>query len=849
MTTRSPSLDRNSPALGSPPKLMRYFCGEGEALGTVSALPQQTFEELCSQVFAKPIVLPYDRNDFFRLPKKDKKAEWDQQRAKRVRYITPAVFKSTPSNRDYEHALRANLVALDIDDSEEAKRLLTQNWENCFGDIGFIVWRTVSSTPGSPRLRVVVSADGISREHYASAVRTVAEMIGLSSVTTESRVIVQPMFLPTVFQDNREDSPIVASNAKGDPFRSSDIIADADSILTDSGSPALGSPSTDVADLEYLRTPMEGVTLEDVKGALTFLDPDMPMQQWVETGAALKHQFDSEEAYKLWDEWSSKGKKYVDESETQYRWNTLKANPTDRAPVTIRSVFKHATARGWSNEALALRNYKTTIEWIKSGARSTEQLMDEGPKRIAKMSTVIGQLQRKTLMVALKDMLSSRAMPLPLSDIKKEVRVLELEAIRQSGAPPWTKGLCYVTALNVFYRYTTDRRFSPEVFDLVYSPPGQNQEDKPLRPRDIAVQVVNIPVVENLRYEPALGSKRFFQDCGVPYINTYKPDYAAPTVETADQAGTIYWDHITKLIAEPQHARTITDFMAYMVQHPGKKIRWAPLIQSGEGGGKTALHAMMSAVLGRKNVTKVSGAKVMESSWNDWAYGRQLATIEEVRIVGANRHAVMDKMKPLITDDEIDLAKRFEDHRDVNNITNYLLFTNYKDALAITEDGRRYFVVSSPIQRPEHIIKMGGQKHFDRLYRMIRENPGGLRAWFEMWEISHDFQPEGRAPVTKYLQQFADNSASPLTMLVKYTIADEPHPLVQKDLLSLACLRGCMDTTHVPEFSDQALTGVLHEMGWEKYDRVMLDGGRHVLWTKHLKGDPKIVAKLRLDIG
>jgi hypothetical protein len=205
----------------------------------------------------------------------------------------------------------------------------------------------------------------------------------------------------------------------------------------------------------------------------------------------------------------------------------------------------------------------------------------------------------------------------------------------------------------------------------------------------------------------------------------------------------------------------------------------------------------------------------------------------------------MDKLKPCITDDDIDLSKRFEDHRTVNNVANFLMFTNYQDALAIREDGRRYFVLQSPIQRPSDVKAMGGQDHFNRLYRMIRDNPGGLRAWFEMWKISPDFEPEGRAPVTPYLHEFADNAASPLSVAVKEAIADEAHPLVRRDLLSLSCLRGCMDSAHLAEFSDQALGGVLRELGWIRYGRVIVNSNRHQLWVKDMVEDPRGAAEAR----
>jgi hypothetical protein len=817
-----------------------YFFGRAEDLGIVAALNQDSFTSLCSEVLIPGIRIGLTREEFFALPKNDKTAPLDQARAKRVSYVTPACFSESPSKRNTAQATSCNLIALDIDDPSEARRLLAQNWSDCFRGFAYIVWRTASSTDNNPRLRVMVSAESIPVARYAAAVQTVAEMIGLTRVTSESRVVVQPMFLPTLFADSAE-SPIVTCEAEGDMFTVADI------IVTDDAPTDNRPPDDSLGELMFLRTPLEDVTLEDAGSALDALDPDMGMQTWIETAAALKHQFNSAEAYQLWDTWSAKGKKYESAQETKYRWDSLKANPGDRAPVTIRSLFKAAQARGWTNAAVTARQTAAVSSWLKSGLRSSEQLLDEGAGRIAKIGPLIGQLERKVLILDMAEALKGRGTKLPPNDISRAVRTIERDAVKQQGVFPWAKGLCYVTSTNTFYRHTTDRRFTPEVLDLMYQLPPIGEE-KPSLPRHYAIQTAEVPQVESLRYEPRQGNKRYYTENGVPYCNTYRPDHASADPLRADEAGEVYLDHMSKLVAEPQHRRTLTDYFAYLVQFPGRKIRWTPLIQGGEGCGKSTLAEMMRVVLGRRNVSKLNATDVMNSQFNDWAYGSQLVVMEEVRMVGHNRYAVMDTMKPCISDDFIGLNCKFEPKRTVPNVTNYLMFTNHHDALAIREDGRRYFVLASPLQRPDQIAAIGGKAHFDQVYSMIRDNPSGLRSFFETWTIHPDFDPEGRAPVTRYLKDLADNAASPLMSAVRQCIEDQPHPLVRVDLLSSGCLRACLDGCHIDKFSDQALAGVLRELGWDKRDRMMIEGSKHQMWTRDYLGNSvRQDAMLRLE--
>lgn len=808
--------------------MYKYFLGLPTDLGCVTALSQVEFDALCNEVIVQTAEsLPITREAFHALPKKDR------DKAKRSRYLTPAVFTQSPSPRKTEHAVRCNLIALDVDDATDARRLLDSDWSQ-LGEIGFIVWETASSTPDAPRLRIIVNADAIPVARYASAVRSIGELLSLATITTESLVPVQPMYLPVRFE-GEEESPIVAARPKGEPFIPTDILTE-DELEDDYDSPSEGG----VADLDFLRAPLEGITAEDVTSALAKVDPDLPMQDWVSIGMGVRHQF-GDDGFDLWHEWSARGKKYTGEDDTRKRWNSFKTQPTHRIPVTIRSVFRKAQAAGWTNEPLTKRTRKQLTDWMASETRTTEELLDHGSKRIAQVASLLGVLGEKAMMVTLKSTMEKRGMKLTVPDIRKEVARLKTEAAKQTGTPKWARGFCFVTSRNVFYKYTTDRCYLPEVLDLVNAASIATEDQNP-RPRDYLVNTIGVPQVENLRYEPKYGSKRFFSEDGVPYVNTYRPGNVSPDYARMDEARDVFLNHVANLVGEEKYRRRLVDFLAYHVQHPGAKIRWAILLQGAQGCGKTFLAHAMTAVLGKRNVTKVAASNVLEDRFNDWAYGHQLVVMDEIRVIGHNRYGVMDKLKPCISDDTISLRAMREAARTVPNVTNYLMFTNYHDSLAIHDEDRRYFVLSSPLQRKEQIDALGGTEYFDKLFGMVRDNAGGLKAFLEKWEIGSDFNPEGRAEVTPYLRDLVENAASPLTAAVRQAISEEQSPLVRKDLLSMSALRVLVEGNRgVSEFSDQTLAAVLRELGWTKADRVMFDGERQVLWVKDI--DPK-TAKL-----
>jgi len=810
----------------------RYFSGLASHLGQVHELPHQTFAELVEATVAKPVQLALTRPQMFALPDKA------QNEAKRTAYLVPAVFKTNPSPRQTDAATHCNLLFVDIDDGAETQRILNVGPATLLGDLAAVVWHTARSTPDKPRLRVMVSTENLPVTQYARAVTALAGLLGMSSVTHESKVAVQPMYVPVQYAGDAT-TPLVYDNPDGTSFDHATLAA-LDNLRS-ANPPA--PEDADLGDIEYLRAPVEDITTEEITEALTKLDASCSMQAWVEVGMGLKHQF-GPAGLALWDQWSATSDKYPGREELQKRWDSFAASPAGRVPITIRSIIHAATENGWDNRALASRLFETTREWIRSDQRSSEELLDQGGKRIAKLDTMIGALERKVLLSDLHSATKARGLRGPtVQDLSREVQRLTQTATRAaSSAPPWTVGIAFLTAPNLFYRYLDRRKMRGEVVDLIYRSPDPTQMT-----RQYLVHDVGIPVVENLRYAPS-ERKRLFSSGGVPYLNTYFPSFAPPDASQSVLAGTHWEEHAINLMGADYWV-TLTDWLAYQVQHPGKKIRWAPVIQSAVGGGKGLVAHVATLVLGSPNVQRLAAEHVLEGSHNGWAANFQLTVLDEVRIIGANQHRVMDKLKPCISDDSISVRQIYEPVMTTPNVTNYILFTNYHDSLAVHDEDRRYFVVNSPLKDRQAILRLGSD-YFDRMYSTFAANAGGLRHFFENWKISPTFKPEGRAPITPFLGALAKQTASPLSRAVSEALEDEPTPLVRRDLVSLTELRQSLPSHRLPAFTDQGLSGILRDKGFTDLGRHPLNGERHSLWTT--RDEPLAVtlghAQARLDL-
>jgi hypothetical protein len=827
----------------------QYFIGRD--LGNVLLCQADTFQDVVQRYINVAVPLNCTRAQYAAMDDEQKKA------AKRVMYFTPAYFKSNPSKRNTQSALACNLVFLDIDpDKKTGKSPALELVNNInvlreqLAPFSFACYHTASSTPEVPRIRVVVSAENIPLEQYANAVTTIAKRLGLPPPNSESKVSVQAMYLPSFFRGEETVAPMFAYDLGGRAFKASDITDKATQTYT----PKEGGASPDL--LAFLQAPVDGVTLASTQDALDHIDPDCEYRDWLDVAAGLRHQFwgtdFEEEAYDLFDLWSSKGKKYVSAEETRAKWDSFQHSPVGRLPKTMRTVLQRATVGGWNATELKEHTFATLQQWIRD-CESLTLLMNETKFRLlaaplltqteidALMSLVVYQAQKK-----FGTKVSSSALRKDLITAKTK---MDEEAVGKSSAPPWCLGVMYVSGSNTFYRHRTGEMFSPEAWDHSNTRHLISKDNELLTtPTNFTLNVVKVPVVYALDYDPSISDEVISMQSGQLFVNTYRRTYPPPEADFAQEAGELFTNHLRRLFADPKHGDTILDYCAFIVQCPGKKVRWAPLIQGAQGCGKTLIFETMSFALGKEH-TRIVGPNSVLKGYTEWATGKQLVALEEIRIAGQNRHEVMNVLKPLITNTHVPIEQRYQDTREVPNRANYMAFTNHHDALVLTPEDRRWFVLKCIAQTRMDVLAIP-HGYFKNYFDFMQNNAGSLRWFLERHKISDDFDPNGHAPMTPFLEQLVHDSASEGTSTVRRLIEEHDHPLVQADIVSskvlaeMVSLQGVKLTVHM-------LANVLRDEGFRQIGQHMIKGERHYLWA-HINfskyhSDPVVVAKFRAE--
>lgn len=402
-----------------------------------------------------------------------------------------------------------------------------------------------------------------------------------------------------------------------------------------------------------------------------------------------------------------------------------------------------------------------------------------------------------------------------------------LEALRRE----W----CFVAGRSVFREIETGAEVKVGAFDLVnrrhiplmdYLPNG----DMLKKPREVSASEWLIGYgfgrsVQDTMYLPqhSDGGPVIEYD-GVQYLNSYLPHYVPRAASSWEGHPAVdVWQKHFKVIL-PDDWEVLLLWLAYNVQHPGKKVLWAPIIKGTQGDGKTTISVMMGAVMGAKNV-KVVSTESLFSDFTGYAEGSCVAFLEEIRVKGHNRHDAMNKLKPLVTNAVVDVVRKGQDGRNVPNVTNYCAFTNFDDALVIDENDRRWGVFFTKFQNRAELLTAGiGKAYWDALYDATENHADVLRAWLLSIDCS-EFDPKAAPPITAAKLAMIRNSLSAEAVMVAEVIA-----LGREGIGPYAMATDCLNEALRADYGQKLVTtrvsAALQELGWLALEKPMKWNGK-----------------------
>lgn len=389
------------------------------------------------------------------------------------------------------------------------------------------------------------------------------------------------------------------------------------------------------------------------------------------------------------------------------------------------------------------------------------------------------------------------------------------------GNPAELRQWAFLAGEGAFCNVHTGARWSKTSFDLMMSNETPivellNKKGEPDHKKFAAskclIDYCDGIGAQTTMYRPDVDAMMFSVD-GIQFLNSFLP----ATVPSADPNWQAHdaWrqahDHIHNVI--PDGADTIIKWLAHNVQFPGRKILWAPVLVGQQGDGKTTIASILQIAMGRKNVSPVQ-PETLFSEFTGWAEGRCVRVLEEIRVIDKGRTSVMDKLKPMITNDVIEVVLKGQNGVDMVNVTNYIALTNHIDALAVDEGDRRWGVWRTRFKDRAHVKRELKREYWEKLHEAVKANPGVIRGWLLNVDLATFNRFEG-PEISKAKSDMIEASRSPLQADIREAIALGGVG-VGREILATDCLNEVVRSMGGRTANTTALANILREMGWIK---------------------------------
>lgn len=472
---------------------------------------------------------------------------------------------------------------------------------------------------------------------------------------------------------------------------------------------------------------MKAPSLEWLRFALYLLNPnELSRQDWLSISAAFKQAgwllADEHTLFEMWNGWCAQYGKN-DAGENAKLWNSVRD-----------------TEVGWA----AFQRRTTVKAYMDFG---------ENPNKLINSTAAHANI-----------------MPAP-AEQKYESDILSSEDCMR-----WFKGCIRVTRSGEIFS-PRGRYMSSTGFNMLYggkhfiiTQSGKTTDD----PWKAATRstLFSLPEVDHIRFLPTEPSMSIIYDSMKrPGLNTYIPVHPEAT-----QGDVSMWlNHVEKLLPNEDDRHIFYSYIAHNVKYPGHKIPWAIMVQSMEGGGKTVFAEIMKYCLGSMYVYQPKAPELVSSGskFNAWMRGKLCIIVDEIKV--DERRELIEILKPMITDKQIEVQAKGVDQEMEDNVANWIFFSNYKDAIPISRNGRRYAILFSALQTILDIQRAGmNDTYFNRFFEWL-EKGGGYKAinyWLLNYPIERGALPV-RAPHTSSHNEALRISRSPMQIAVEEALQDD----------------------------------------------------------------------------
>lgn len=286
-------------------------------------------------------------------------------------------------------------------------------------------------------------------------------------------------------------------------------------------------------------------------------------------------------------------------------------------------------------------------------------------------------------------------------------------------------GMCYVTDIDKV-QTPTGSCLSKTQFSNVFggrawgmhadgSSPSKDAWDAFVRS-----EIADFPKVHTQFFSPkhdtgVIRTRDFIREinCYVPAIIARKAGDVSPFVT-----------FVKTLLPTGNDAEILIYWMAAAVRYIGHKFTWAPFIQGVKGNGKTTLGEIMEYCIS-PNLTHWAKPTEIAEKFNNVFSNKLLVIVDEAKT--HDQVELQEILKLMVTSKRIEVRPMFAEKLMKDVCYNMMLISNYKNAVRIDADERRYAPFYCNQQKKAHNLRDGlDSQFFVKYFRPWLFEQGGL---------------------------------------------------------------------------------------------------------------------------
>lgn len=400
------------------------------------------------------------------------------------------------------------------------------------------------------------------------------------------------------------------------------------------------------------------------------------------------------------------------------------------------------------------------------------------------------------------------------------------EAIAATEQDPqdgsWHANYCYVNGIERFIDRDKGLWLNKSQFNDLHTTPDSKKKPAQLfletrRPYSFADLTDYLPGQPGGVYTDPETGRRLF--------NTWRPgpahsgEWAQGAVSEAAVA--MWLTLLEHIIPDPQEREVILDWLAHLLQFPGVKPSWHPLLGSAVHGlGKDSLIAPIVQGLGPN--ARTIQTKDLESEWTFWAQDVQLVVVSELH---SERRSTMNKLKSVMAapPDTIGINIKGVPQFEVRNTFGMIMFSNDGDAVAIERRDRRFAVIYSENEPLE-------QSFYSDYHEWLADGGAAAVCRYLLARDISAFDAKSRAPDTAAKQAMREATMSQVESLLAMAIEDESGPF-RRDLVTLAEIQAWMQQQVKAMPSPHRLAATLKLVGCHPLGRARIGEERERLYA------------------